>query len=204
MRRLTIRELEQFNILHIAALLGLKKTVFIYPEDGILICNFIIDRLNKSDIFPDSFLNLDCEGIEYASNSFCEALFVNLQTYVCEDKNSHYVVFLSNLNELTKKSLVNTLIVLGSNSTPILYKERESDSFEIIGPIEESLKKTYNTVCSRETTYASDIVQVTGIAINNASTRLKKLFDAHLIDRYNDEKGLHGAPKTYFPFRLPE
>jgi len=60
---------------------------------------------------------------------------------------------------------------------------RTSGEWDCIGQLEKNLRDTLNLLYEKEHLTALELVKQLGLAINTASTRLKRLYDLHLIKR---------------------
>lgn len=65
-------------------------------------------------------------------------------------------------------------------------------TWQIVGPLERSLKETVDIVARRVHLTAPELADLLGLAVNTASNRLKRLSDQHLLRREFEvsEKGL--------------
>ena len=97
------------------------------------------------------------------------------------------------LEGLTKDSLknVNAAISLQRLKLPLLAVE-QTGSWQVVGHLEEHLLETLKLVAEHGSTTASELSSLLDLAINTASTRLKRLHNLHLVRRDYEvsEKGL--------------
>lgn len=97
------------------------------------------------------------------------------------------------LERLTADSIKNFKAVLSLRGIklPLLAVE-ETGAWQVLGSLEDSLVETLSLVYQHERLTASDLVSQLGMAVNTASTRLKRLHNLHLVRREHEisEKGL--------------
>jgi DNA-binding transcriptional ArsR family regulator len=60
---------------------------------------------------------------------------------------------------------------------------KTSGEWDYVGRLEQNLRDTLNLLFSQKELTAPDLVKRLGLAINTASTRLKRLYDLHLVKR---------------------
>jgi hypothetical protein len=84
----------------------------------------------------------------------------------------------------------------GTNFCILAYTER---GYQLLGHAEPNLMKAFNYVLQKGSITATDLQQLANIEIHNASTRLKRLFDAGILvrERFVDRTG------RYHVYALP-
>jgi hypothetical protein len=97
------------------------------------------------------------------------------------------------LEGLTNDSIKNFKAVLSLRGIKLpLLAVAATGEWQVLGSLEDSLVETMNLVYQHERLTASDLVSQLGMAVNTASTRLKRLHNLHLVRREHEisEKGL--------------
>lgn len=97
------------------------------------------------------------------------------------------------LEGLTRDSLKNVraAISLQKLKLPLLAVEK-SGEWQVAGHLEEHLLDTLKLVAERGRLTAAELTSILGLAVNTASTRLKRLHNMHLVRREHEisDKGL--------------
>jgi hypothetical protein len=97
------------------------------------------------------------------------------------------------LERLTQDSIknINAAISLRRRKLPLLAVEPQG-SWQVLGHLEEHLLGTLKLVSERERLTATELMSMLNLAVNTASTRLKRLHNLHLVRREYEvsEKGL--------------
>lgn len=97
------------------------------------------------------------------------------------------------LEGLTRDSIknINAVISLHKHKLPLLAVERSGD-WQVLGRLEEHLQDTLSLVAKHGELTATELMSILNLAVNTASTRLKRLHNLHLVRREYEitEKGL--------------
>jgi predicted transcriptional regulator len=60
---------------------------------------------------------------------------------------------------------------------------KSSGEWDCVGQLEQKLRDTLNLLFTQGRLTAPDLVKQLGLVVNTASTRLKRLYDLHLVKR---------------------
>jgi DNA-binding transcriptional ArsR family regulator len=82
---------------------------------------------------------------------------------------------------------------------------KSSGEWECVGQLEQNLRDTLNLLFTQGRLTAPDLVKRLGLAVNTASTRLKRLYDLHLVKRDYEitDNGLQYIYQ-FWPFEDPK
>lgn len=131
---------------------------------------------------------VDFDGIALCDASFVDEFIINLQLMVlglentimvltncCEDVLTNIEAALALKNERDKSKLVLLL--------------NRGGQYDILGKLEQSLRDTFDVLVSKKTSVtAREIAEIFDLPeINGASNRLRRLYDARLVCRYQDD-----------------
>ena len=132
-------------------------------------------------VFPEAQL---------VDGSFADASAVQLGEEIIKGDYGERCVLLEGLTKDSVKNF-NAVISLRGIKLPLLAVE-PAGGWQIIGSLEDSLFETLNLVHQHGHLTASMLVAELGLAVNTASTRLKRLHNLHLVRREYEvsEKGL--------------
>lgn len=132
-------------------------------------------------VFPETQL---------VDGSFADASAVQLGEEIIKGDYGERCVLLEGLTKDSVKNF-NAVISLRGIKLPLLAVE-PAGGWQIIGSLEDSLFETLNLVHQHGHLTASMLVAELGLAVNTASTRLKRLHNLHLVRREYEvsEKGL--------------
>lgn len=88
------------------------------------------------------------------------------------------------LQGLTDDTLENLTAVVKLRKLKIAFIVlKSSGEWDCIGQLEQNLRDTLSLVFTQGRLTAPDLVKQLGLAVNTASTRLKRLYDLHLVKR---------------------
>lgn len=132
-------------------------------------------------VFPEAQL---------VDGSFADASAVQLGEEILKGDYGERCVLLEGLTKDSVKNF-NAVISLRGIKLPLLAVE-PAGGWQIMGSLEDSLIETLNLVHNRGHLTASMLVAELDLAVNTASTRLKRLHNLHLVRREYEvsEKGL--------------
>lgn len=132
-------------------------------------------------VFPETQL---------VDGSFADASAVQLGEEIIKGDYGERCVLLEGLTKDSVKNF-NAVVSLRGIKLPLLAVE-PAGGWQIIGSLEDSLIETLNLVHQHGHLTASMLVAELGLAVNTASTRLKRLHNLHLVRREYEvsEKGL--------------
>jgi hypothetical protein len=123
-------------------------------------------------------------------SSFADEVIVRIGKEIFKGEHGERGILLEGLTDDSIKN-VNAVISLNRIKLPLLAVESAS-KWRIIGHLEEHLVETLNLVFEHHHLTASELVALRGLAVNTASTRLKRLHNMHLVRRDHEitDKGL--------------
>lgn len=166
-----------------------------YRPDGKRVKKVIFDIL--SDISEDSYLILDFKNIETCDVSCADEIVFEIINKIISEK-LHIFIIITNFNEqvlenfegaqLYKQQKLSNKLNKKINLPLLLYRDGE---VSLLGNIEANLLETLNILKGKEELTARELAELKDLAINNASNRLKRLYDYSLIKREvcNNESG---------------
>lgn len=127
---------------------------------------------------------------QLVDSSFADESAVRLGEEVLKGEYGERCVLLEGLTADSIKNFKAVLSLRGIK-LPLLAVEA-TGAWQVLGSLEDSLIETLNLVYRHERLTASDLVSQLGMAVNTASTRLKRLHNLHLVRREHEisEKGL--------------
>ena len=122
--------------------------------------------------------------------SFADESIIRLGEQIVRDEFGERCILLQGLST---DSVVNIEAMVSYGPAKLAFLMVEpTGAWRCIGQIEPSLAETLELVAARESLTAPELAKLTGLAINSASNRLKRLYDQKLVRRQHDisEKGL--------------
>ena len=165
-----------------------KEEYFLTRDKGELAYGLIKQQLEETPegqalvlVFPPNQL---------VDSSFADESAVRLGEEVLAGIYGERCILFENLTEDSVKNLEGVLSLRGIKM-PLLRVE-ERGGWNLMGNLEESLLNTLKLVHRREYLTASDLALQLKMAVNTASTRLKRLHNLHLVRREHEisEAGL--------------
>lgn len=127
---------------------------------------------------------------QLVDSSFADESAVRLGEEILKDKYGERAILLEGLTDDSIKNFEGVLRLRGIK-LPLLIIEATT-KWKVIGNLENNLLETLNLVFQHGHLTASDLVSVLDLAVNTASTRLKRLHNLHLVRREYEvsERGL--------------
>ena len=127
---------------------------------------------------------------QLVDSSFADESIVRLGEQILKDMYGERSILLEGLTDDSIKNFKAVLRLRGIK-LPFLAVERTGE-WQVLGNLEDSLLETLRLVHQSRQLTASDMVSELGLAVNTASTRLKRLHNLHLVRREYEvsEKGL--------------
>jgi len=143
-----------------------------------------------SDIPDGTPMILDFPPDQLVDGSFADESIVRLGEQIINDEFGDCCLLLQGLSEDSITN-IEAIISLGPIKLAFLAVEQSGD-WQCIGQLEPSLMETLKLVANRGSMTAPKLVELTGLAINSASNRLKRVYDEKLLKRHHDisDKGL--------------
>ena len=179
----------KYDMTALARQIGItKEEYFLTRDKGELAYGLIKQQLEETPegqalvlVFPPNQL---------VDSSFADESAVRLGEEVLAGIYGERCILFENLTEDSVKNLEGVLSLRGIKM-PLLRVE-ERGGWNLMGNLEESLLNTLKLVHRREYLTASDLALQLKMAVNTASTRLKRLHNLHLVRREHEisEAGL--------------
>lgn len=143
-------------------------------------------------------LTLDFTGVDVCDYSCVDEVIIENQQYLKE--HTDIFMYITNANKDVLGNLHSTIAWREKQGmkTHILYQYE--GEFLVAGTLEESLQQTFNIISAKKSITARELADFLDIQINNASNRLKKLYDSRLVLR-TEQRDSMGKQHIYM---LPE
>lgn len=127
---------------------------------------------------------------QLVDSSFADEVAVRLGDEILKGKYGDRCLLLSGLSADSVKNF-EAVLSLRQLKLPLLALDSEG-TWTLIGRLEDSLRETLDLILTAGRLTASELVSRLGLAVNTASTRLKRLHNLHLVRREYEisEKGL--------------
>lgn len=180
--------LAEYDMGALARLVGIKGRHYLTREIGEKAYEILESQLTKTPegeslvlVFPPNQL---------VDSSFADESIVRLGEQILKGKFGERCMLLQGLTEDSTKNF-RAVLKLRGIKLPLL-SVAEDGAWEVLGNLEDSLLETLKLVNRYRRMTASDMVSRKGLAVNTASTRLKRLHNLHLVRREYEvsEKGL--------------
>lgn len=113
--------------------------------------------------------------------SFADETILRLQREFIDAKNGDRTIIIKGLTQDSVHNL-SAAIKYQNLKLPLLTINSEKQ-WDIIGPLEQSLRETLDLVENQRHLTAPELAQMLNLAINTASNRLKRLYDLRLVRR---------------------
>jgi hypothetical protein len=172
----------------LARQIGVRHGYFLTRDKGEKAYELIKrELLNTAEGTP---LVLDFPPEQLVDSSFADESAVRLGEEVIKGRYGDRCMLLKGLTADSIKNFQAVLSLRGIK-LPLLANDTEG-RWRVLGNLEESLMQTLELVIEMQKVTAADLVSAWGLAINTASTRLKRLHNLHLLRREYEitEKGL--------------
>jgi hypothetical protein len=127
---------------------------------------------------------------QMVDSSFADESVVRLGEEILKGNYGERGLLLEGLTEDSIKNF-NAVISLRGIKLPLLAVE-PTGQWQLLGDLEDSLVETLNLVYQRDCLTASELMTQLDLAVNTASTRLKRLHNLYLVRRESEvsERGL--------------
>jgi hypothetical protein len=127
---------------------------------------------------------------QLVDSSFADESVVQLGEEILNNRYGQRCILLEGLTDDSIKNFRGVL-KLRENKLPLLAVEG-TGQWQVIGNLEDSLFETLKLIYQHGRLTASELTSQFGLAVNTASTRLKRLHNLHLVRRESEisEKGL--------------
>lgn len=180
---------ERYEAVQLAREIGLTSSrLFLTRPNGEKAYEVLKRRLLE---VPDGdALVLVFPATQLVDGSFADETVVQLGLEVLRGDFGERCLLLEGLTRDSIKN-VNAVISLRKHKLPLLSAE-SSGEWQVLGRLEEHLLETLKLVAERGRLTAAELMQIFNLAVNTASTRLKRLHNLHLVRREYEvsERGL--------------
>lgn len=180
---------ERYEVAQFAGQVGLTNSrLFLTRPKGEKAYKFLKERLHK--VSDGDALVLAFPATQLVDGSFADETVVQLGLEILRGDFGERCLLLEGLTRDSIKN-INAVISLRKHKLPLLLVER-SGEWQVLGRLEEHLLDTLKLVAKHGHLTATELMSILGLAINTASTRLKRLHNLHLVRREYEvsDKGL--------------
>lgn len=174
-------------------------------NDGVLVLRptakkmFEISKSEIGDLISDDILVCDFQKIYDCSSSFVDEFVLAWQRVICELKNT--MLILINMNEdvqYTVEAALNQRNRISSESLSLLTCI--NDKFAVLGnKLEKNALQVFELMVNGEHITARQVAEFFGLELNSAGNRLKKLYDAHVVLRVEQNADAGGKFEYFIP-----
>lgn len=178
----------RYDMTRLAQQIGIKGQHYLTRDKGERAYELIKAQLQATP--DDQPLVLVFPPTQLVDSSFADESAVRLGEELLKGEYGERGILLEGL---TNDSIKNFKAVLSLRGIKLpLLAVAATGEWQVLGSLEDSLVETMNLVYQHERLTASDLVSQLGMAVNTASTRLKRLHNLHLVRREHEisEKGL--------------
>ncbi len=172
----------------LARQIGIKQKYFLTRDMGERAYEWMREELQAT---PDGQpLVLIFPPEQLVDSSFADESAVRLGEEIRNGEYGERCLLLEGLTEDSIKNF-NAVISLRGIKLPLLAVEA-TGGWQVLGNLEDSLVETLDLVYQRGRLTASELMTQLDLAVNTASTRLKRLHNLHLVRRESEvsERGL--------------
>lgn len=177
-----------YEMAKLARQIGLKHGYFLTREQGEKAYELVEIELRRTP--EGSPLVLDFPAAQLVDSSFADESAVRLGEEILKGRYGNRCLM---LKDLTPDSIKNfeAVISLRGIKLPLLAVGPGSN-WKVLGHLEQNLSETLELVIQSGRLTAAELVSRLGLAVNTASTRLKRLHNLHLVTREYEitDKGL--------------
>ena len=180
--------MKTYNMAELGAELGLQKGLFLTREKGEQAYQLLRNQFEQ--ILEGQGLLLTFPEGQLVDASFADETIIRLGEELLNSKSGNVALILQGL---TEDSIKNIEAVISFRRLKLAFLAVESTGkWECIGQLDPVLKELLYCLAQRDSLTAPQLASLFKLAINTASTRLKRLHDRHLIRRQYEvsEKGL--------------
>lgn len=178
----------RYEMARLARQVGIKGQNFLTRDKGEKAYEILNQQIQATPEGEPLVLAFPLEQL--IDSSFADESVVRLGEQILKNIYGERCILLEGLSDDSIKNF-NAVLSLRGIKLPLLAVETTGE-WQVLGKLEESLLETLNLVHDRPHLTASDVVTELSIAVNTASTRLKRLHNLHLVRRESEvsEKGL--------------
>lgn len=182
--------IKKVNVAETAATIGLTGKVLAFRPFAKQVREMIFNKIEP--LMPGDVIELDFSNVELCDLSFADELILEAQLYVKTKRD--LLLYISNVSEDVLINLEGALRLREAKKSRIPILRQKDGSFEIIGSLEENLLYAFKLLTERHKLTARELKEIEDIAINNASNKLKKLYDLGLVMRIEDKEHIYRLP----------
>lgn len=178
----------RYEMTGLARRIGIKQKYFVTREMGERAYELMKEELQAT---PDGQpLVLVFPSQQLVDSSFADESVIRLGDEIRKGEHGERGLLLEGLMADSIKNF-NGVISLRGIKLPLLAVER-TGQWQVLGSLEDSLVETLNLVYQQGWLTASGLMAQLDLAVNTASTRLKRLHNLHLVRRESEvsERGL--------------
>lgn len=178
----------RYEMTRLARRIGIKQKYFLTRDMGERAYELMREELQTT---PDGQpLVLVFPPEQLVDSSFADESAIRLGEEIQKGEHGERCLLLEGLTEDSIKNF-NAVISLRGIKLPLLAVEQTGE-WQVLGDLEDSLVETLNLVHQHGCLTASELMAQLDLAVNTASTRLKRLHNLHLVRRESEisEKGL--------------
>jgi len=172
----------------LGAQIGIRGRYYLTRDKGDEAYHLIKEQLKVTS--EGEALVLVFPSEQLVDSSFADESVVRLGEQIAKGMYGERSLLLEGLTEDSMKNF-RAVLKLRGIKLPLLTVWSTGE-WQVIGSLEENLYETLRIVHQHEQMKASDLGSILGLAVNTASTRLKRLHNFHLVRREHEvsEKGL--------------
>lgn len=126
---------------------------------------------------------LDSGGVRVMDTSFLDETVVELMHGLVAGEYGDRYLILREPSAATVDNLEGTMARRGEKMAVLVQR---GDEIEVVGHVEPNLLETWSRARHQGALTARELADALGSAINTASMRLRKLYDAHLLSRIEE------------------
>lgn len=178
----------RYEMTRLARRIGIKQKYFLTRDMGERAYELMREELQAT---PDGqALVLIFPPEQLVDSSFADESAVRLGEEIRKGEHGERCLVLEGLTDDSIKNC-NGVISLRGIKLPLLAVEATGE-WQVLGNLEDSLVETLNLVYQHSRLTTSELMAQLDLAVNTASTRLKRLHNLHLVRRESEvsEKGL--------------
>lgn len=176
---------------------ALNSPDLVTREFGTIAYNIVKHALEEVGL--DEVLLLSFDSIRAVDSSFAGASVIKLLRELVDGKLERKYLVATHLTSNVQESIDTTILGYGLKIALLIL--RDSGDLGYLGHLEPSLGETFQMINTHGKLAARELADMKSLEINNASTRLKKLYDLRLIDR-TEEISETGRQHLYHPVKV--
>jgi hypothetical protein len=185
---------ERYEVVQLKDKIGLKSPrLFLTRPKGEKAYGILKERL--LEVADGEALVLVFPPNQLVDGSFADETIVQLGIEILNGDFGERCILLEGLTRDSMKN-INAVISLRRHKLPLLAIDI-SGEWQILGRLEEHLLDTFKLLARHGQLTATELMSILDLAVNTASTRLKRLHNLHLVRREYEVSG-KGLQYIYF------